>query len=173
MNPIGTLALAALGAHEAFRGHQREAQHNAALQAATARSKALGRPILVLGPSKPEGRRYGCSEACVDRQGCGRCTVPTSLSDLASLDESSHIVVESTVLELLDEPWGTLTTLLSIAGDSLNYFGTRTQPGTFASLHPDAKWVYNPALGTFRPVDGDRIVRSTFLGISIATMLQG
>lgn len=171
MNPIGTLALAALGAHEVWRGHERTIQANGALSAAKVRSKALQRPMLVLSRDKIE--RYGCSDECIDQNGCPACTVRLVASDLASLKPSSHVVVETCVLELLDEPFGTLATLLSIAGEAANYFATRTQAGTFASLHPANKWVYDPAIGTFRLVDGDRIVRSTFLGISVISILQG
>lgn len=171
MNPVGTLALVALGLHEVHRGSQRAAQGSAALSSAKARAKALGRPLLVVDGQ--QAKHYGCSDACIDQGGCGACGGTIDLPSALVLPEASHVVVETFALELLEEPWGALASLLSVAGDAANYFAVRMQPSTLASLHPSARWVYDPALQQFRPVDGDRIVRGTFLGISILTMLRG
>lgn len=147
----------------------RRARRTDHYESALALSRALGRPLVVVGdPSGGMTSGYGCGDLAVDLSGCGGCPVGVA-ADVCKggaipLADNSAIVFVSCVLEYVDDPHAAYREILRVAGDPSRVFVVAVDGWTLTSaFYPGAKWVIEEAPPTSRRL----VVRSRSADVAL------
>jgi hypothetical protein len=144
-HPLILLA-GAEGAGYLTRANQRMDYYNRA----RLRSRALGRPLVVVGA--PDGGMtggYSCGDYCVDLRGCRRCGSPPA--DLTKphaipVRDDGAVVFSCCVMELVNDPEAAWRETMRAAGSMDNVFVVRIQPWTLTKImYPDVRWQVDAA----------------------------
>lgn len=135
---LGSLAVKGLSEWSARRPMRR-----AYYDAAYARSRAIGKPLLVIGD--PDGgvthQDYGYGDVCADMTGCpladknGSRGIKVDLGEGLPLPSDSHVVFCCYVLELVPNLEKAYQEIMRVAGG-------RTENVYILSLHPDEVAAY-------------------------------
>lgn len=150
---IAQVAIGALAVHELVQADIRQRRRRELYNAAMAKARELGRPLVVIGgPGAGAWTRlfvaYGCGDHCLDLQGCPECGETRSVDICRRVDwirNDSVVVYCSCVLEYVSDPIAAYNEMLRMAGSPENLFIVNVQPHTMTSaLYPGSKWQLVP-----------------------------
>jgi hypothetical protein len=138
--PVG-LGIAATSAWELGWWTYRRRRRTVVYQAALARSRALGRPLVVLGaPDSGPTSGYGCGDVTVDLAPSA-CPIVRHLDitrDRLPFDDGSVVVFCSCVLEYVSDAQAAIAEIQRVSGGQAFFVGV--QPWTFSGqMFPGAK----------------------------------
>ena len=100
---------------------------------ALARSRLINKPLLVIGsPSSFSGKyysnkTYGCGDLCVDMNCCKNCKrqICDKIENvLDKLEDNSHVIFESGVLEIVDDINSVIKKMYRVSGGENNIYGS-------------------------------------------------
>lgn len=132
-------------ANEIYQGAVRQKSRQLIYKQAEARSKELGKPLLVYGdPYYGIGSRffnlfmegYGCGDETVDLTGCPKCpngVKSDMLAHLKTKKSNSQVIFVSCVLEYLDDIEQTIEEMTRVAGSLDNIFVVTVKSNSLAA----------------------------------------
>lgn len=142
-------SVALLAAYESTLAIARFQRRKRVFDAAQARARALGRPLVVVGDPDAGAhtrlaRAYACGDACVDLRGCPLCqnSIAADITQgVGEIEGDSAVVYVSCVLEYVSEASLAEAELLRIAGSRDNLFCVYVDRWSLTSvLYPGARW---------------------------------
>jgi len=114
--------------NEIARSLMRQVHRKKMFTKAQARAKELNKPLMVIGDpnngdaSKLHGAAYGCGDVCVDLTGCPHCpnTIKAKLPNgLENIEDDSHVVFLSYVLEYVDDVERVIEEIKRVGGENV------------------------------------------------------
>lgn len=128
----------------------RQVHRKRMFEQAQEQAKKLNKPLMVIGDpnngdgSKIHGASYSCGDICVDLTGCPECPngLKAKLPDgLENIEDNSHVVFVSYVLEYVDDYKKAIDEIKRIGGD--NVYALTLSPYQLTSyLYKGAKNVF-------------------------------